>query len=237
MLRNQFLGPIVLTMLFLTASIATSCNSGNQQNTEGNTDNKTSKETAQKTGPATPVKNILFFGTSLTAGYGLDVSEAFPALIQNKIDAVPLNYRVINAGLSGETSAAGKERIDFVISDQPLAVFVLEIGANDGLRGLPIKDLVSNLQEIIDHVKAKNPDVKFVLAGMQIPPSMGIQYAADFKAVYPALAKKNNMTLVPFLLQGVGGIPKLNQEDGIHPTVDGQKILAENVWAQLKGLL
>ena len=182
------------------------------------------------------VKNILFFGTSLTAGLGLDPSEAYPTLIQNRIDSLKLSYNVINAGLSGETSAAGKGRIDWLLK-QPVAVFVLELGANDGLRGIQVTETTKNLQFIIDKVKAKYPDVKMVLAGMQVPPNMGNPYANDFKNMFPALAEKNNMTLIPFLLDKVGGVPKLNQPDGIHPTAEGGKILAENVWVKLKEVL
>ena len=181
-------------------------------------------------------KNILFFGTSLTAGMGLDPSEAFPAVIQNKIDSLKLPYKVINGGLSGETSAGGKGRIDWLLK-QPVSIFVLELGANDGLRGLPVTQTTKNLQDIVDRVKAKYPDAKLVLAGMQVPPNMGAKYAADFKNIFPELAKKNNMALIPFLLDKVGGVPKLNQADGIHPTAEGDKILAENVWVVLKDLL
>ncbi|MBC7617025.1 MAG: arylesterase [Pedobacter sp.] len=181
-------------------------------------------------------KNILFFGTSLTAGLGLDPSEAYPALIQNRIDSLKLPYNVINAGLSGETSAAGKGRIDWLLK-QPVHIFVLELGANDGLRGIQVTETTKNLQFIIDKVKAKYPDVEFVLAGMQVPPNMGNPYASDFKNMFPALAEKNNMVLIPFLLDKVGGVPSLNQPDGIHPTAEGDKILAENVWVKLKGLL
>jgi len=181
-------------------------------------------------------ENILFFGTSLTAGYGLDQNEAYPALIQKKIDSLDLPYKVINGGLSGETSAAGKSRIDWLLK-QPVSVFVLELGANDGLRGIPVATTKANLQSIIDKVKAKYPHVKLVLSGMEVPPNMGARYAADFRAMFKQLAEKNKMVFVPFLLEGVGGVPKLNQEDGIHPTAEGQKILAENVWIKLEGVL
>lgn len=182
-------------------------------------------------------QRILFFGTSLTAGYGLDdVNEAYPALIQNKIDALHLPYQVVNAGLSGETSAGGKGRIDWLLK-QPIDIFVLELGANDGLRGLSVSQTADNLQAIIDRVKAKYPKVRLVMTGMQMPPSMGEKYTADFKKLFADLASKNEMVFIPFLLEGVGGIPKLNQKDGIHPTAEGQKILAANVWAKLKPLL
>ncbi len=219
--------------LFVLSLILLSC--GNQQS-KSNTD-KTLDSADQKTSvPAAKKKNILFFGTSLTAGYGLDPTEAYPALIQNRIDSLKMPYNVINGGLSGETSAGGKGRIDWLLK-QPVDIFVLELGANDGLRGLPVAQTIKNLQDIIDRVKAKYPDAKMVMAGMQVPPNMGTKYAADFKNMFPDLAKKNQMALIPFLLDKVGGVPKLNQADGIHPTAEGDKILAENVWIVLKGLL
>jgi len=147
-----------------------------------------------------------------------------------------LPYKVINGGLSGETSAGGKGRIDWLLKQQ-VDIFVLELGSNDGLRGVPVAVTTKNLQDIIDRVKAKYPEARLVMAGMQMPPSMGKKYAADFKNMFPELAKKNNMSLIPFLLEKVGGVPKLNQADGIHPTAEGDKILAENVWAVLKPLL
>jgi acyl-CoA thioesterase-1 len=143
---------------------------------------------------------------------------------------------VINAGLSGETSAAGKSRIDWLLK-QKIDVFVLELGANDGLRGIAVAETTKNLQAIIDAVKAKYPEVKMVMAGMQVPPNMGSTYANDFKAIFPKLATANNMVLIPFLLDKVGGVPELNQPDGIHPTAEGDKILAENVWVKLKDIL
>jgi acyl-CoA thioesterase I len=181
-------------------------------------------------------KNILFFGNSLTAGYGLELSQAFPALIQKRLDSLGLPYRAINAGLSGETTAGGKGRIDWLLR-QKVDVFVLELGGNDGLRGIPTKETRRNLQEIIDRVKNKYPDVKIILAGMQIPPNMGPQYAAEFRDIYRDLAEKNGTALIPFLLEGVGGIPKLNLPDGIHPTVEGHKIVMENVWKALSEVI
>jgi acyl-CoA thioesterase-1 len=182
-------------------------------------------------------KTVLFFGDSLTAGYGLDdPSEAFPGVVQNKIDSAKLPYKVVNAGLSGETSAGGKGRIAWILK-QKVDVFVLELGANDGLRGLPVTETIQNLQAIIDSVKTKYPKAKLVMLGMQVPPNMGNIYANDFKALFPALAAKNNMTLVPFLLKGVGGVPSLNQHDGIHPTAAGAKIIGNNVWQELKPIL
>jgi acyl-CoA thioesterase-1 len=173
-------------------------------------------------------KVILFFGDSLTAGYGLSTEEAFPALIEKELNKSDKKVRVVNAGLSGETSAGGLSRIDWILR-QPVDVFVLELGANDGLRGLPLEQTRKNLQSIIEKVRAKYPDCKIVLAGMMVPPNMGKQYTDEFKDIYPDLAKKNNATLIPFLLQDVGGIEKLNQADGIHPNVEGHKIIANNL--------
>jgi len=182
-------------------------------------------------------KTILFFGNSLTAGYGLeDKSEAFPGIIQETIDSLGLPYTVVNGGLSGETSAGGNERIEWLLKQQ-IDVFVLELGANDGLRGLPVEDTYKNLLSIIEKVKVAWPDCKVVLAGMMVPPSMGKNYADQFNAVFPRLAKEANVTLVPFLLENVAGEAELNQNDGIHPTKEGQQILAENVWEVLQPLL
>jgi acyl-CoA thioesterase I len=182
------------------------------------------------------LKTILFFGNSLTAGYGLDPAESFPSLIQKKIDSMHLPYKTVNAGVSGETSAGGSGRIDWILK-QPVDVFVLELGANDGLRGIPVVETKKNLQTIIDKVKAKYPHAKLVLAGMQVPPNMGQEYSDNFRKLFPDLAAKNNMTLIPFLLQGVGGVRELNQQDGIHPTAEGEKIVTENVWKVLQGVL
>ncbi len=179
---------------------------------------------------------ILFFGNSLTAGMGLDPEEAFPAVIQDKIDSLGLNYEVINAGLSGETTAGGKNRVGWVL-DQPVDVFVLELGANDGLRGLPLEQTRQNLQAIIDTVRKTNAEAEIILAGMQIPPNMGAAYTSEFRKIFPELAEKNEVHFVPFLLKGVGGDPDLNQPDGIHPTAEGQRILAENVWEVLKEVI
>ncbi len=181
-------------------------------------------------------KTILFFGDSLTAGHGLDPEDAFPNLIQGKINERKINYKVINSGLSGETSAGGLARIDWVLK-QPVDVFVLELGANDGLRGLPLDATKRNLQEIIDRVKAKSPSTKIVLAGMMVPPNMGEDYSVQFVKIYPELAQKNKALLIPFLLERVAGIPGLNLEDGIHPNIEGHQIVAENVWEVISPIL
>jgi acyl-CoA thioesterase-1 len=181
-------------------------------------------------------KTILFFGNSLTAGYGLDILEAFPALIQEKIDSLGLSYKVINAGLSGETTASGNSRVEWVLRE-PVDIFVLELGGNDGLRGISTDETRKNLIEIIEKVRTTNADVKIVLAGMQIPPNMGEEYTSRFKVIYPELSEEKNTGLIPFLLKNVGGIPDLNLPDGIHPTAEGHKIVAENIWEVIQPLL
>ncbi|MEI6946300.1 arylesterase [Paraflavisolibacter sp. H34] len=194
----------------------------------------TEKETAKTPAEPEAAKTILFFGNSLTAGYGLDSpDQAFPALVQDTLKALGLPYKVINGGLSGETSAGGKSRIDWLLQ-QKIDVFVLELGANDGLRGIPVTETRKNLQDILDKVRAKYPDCRLVLAGMQVPPNMGNKYAGDFRSMFRDLAATNNITLVPFLLEGVGGESRLNQADGIHPTAEGHAILARNVWKVLE---
>ncbi len=183
-------------------------------------------------------KLIVFFGNSLTAGYGLSPGVAFPALIQEKIRQQKLNYKVLNAGQSGDTSADGLGRISFLIEQYPpFDVFVLELGANDGLRGLNPVQTLENLQGIIDRVKTNNPEVLIVLAGMMVPPNMGPEYTDQFQKIFPDLAMNNQTALIPFILDGVAGDPDLNIEDGIHPNVEGHKIVAQNVWEVLKGLL
>ena len=208
----------------------------------GNNEEKASEATKQKREQVTAkagnakAKTIVFYGNSLTAGYGVDPSEAFPFLIQEKIDSLQLPYKVINAGLSGETTAGGKSRIDWILR-QPVNIFVLELGGNDGLRGIPIAETSRNLQAIIDRVREKYPDVRIILAGMQVPPNMGRNYATAFRVVFQQLAGKNKVELIPFLLENVGGITHLNQGDGIHPNPQGHKIVAENVWRVLQGVL
>ena len=185
---------------------------------------------------ATEPKTLLFFGDSLTAGYGLDPDEAFPALIQQKLDASGLAWRVVNAGLSGETTAGGLRRLDWILR-QPVDIFVIELGGNDGLRGIDPETSRSNLESMIRRIRERYPAIKIVLSGMQMPTNMGPAYTSQFAAMYPALAQRTAVTLIPFLLEGVGGVPELNLPDGIHPTAEGHKIVAETVWRALKPLL
>lgn len=181
-------------------------------------------------------KMVLFLGDSLAAGYGLQASQAFPALIQQKIDALNWNYKVINAGLSGDTSAGGLRRIDWLLRGR-VDVLVLELGANDGLRGIDLSTTKANLQGIIDKVKARNPRVKIVIAGMMVPPNLGQDYTRQFQQMYPELAKSNSAVLIPFLLEGVAGESSLNLPDGIHPTAEGHKLISETVWTHLRPVL
>lgn len=184
----------------------------------------------------TKEKTVLFFGDSLTAGYGIDPAQAFPAVVQGKIREKGWRFRAVNAGVSGETTAGGLRRIDWVLQ-RPVDVFVLELGANDGLRGLPLEAAQQNLQAIIDRVRAKYPQACVVLAGMRVPTNLGAEYTDRFRSMFVTLAKANELALIPFLLQGVGGNPRLNLPDGLHPTPAGHKIVADNVWQVLEPVL
>ena len=184
----------------------------------------------------TPRPTILILGDSLAAGYGVDREEAFPALLQRKIDTAGLKYEVINAGISGDTTAGGFRRIYWLLQ-RKIDVLVLELGGNDGLRGIAPATTRTNLQTIIERTKAKYPNVKVVITGMQMPPNMGQEYTTAFRKVFPEVAKQNKAALVPFLLEGVGGKPELNLPDQIHPNAEGHRIVAENIWSVLKPLL
>ena len=218
-------------LLFMSFTLLSCGESGKKEKSE---DSETSAE--NESDNENDKKVILFFGDSLTAGYGLEKGEGFPEILQQKIDSLGLSYQVVNAGLSGETTSGGRNRIDWVLK-QNVDIFVLELGANDGLRGIPISETKNNLQEIIDFVREENPDIEIILAGMQIPPNMGQDYTSEFREIFPDLAEKNDVYLIPFLLEDVAGIPELNQQDGIHPTAEGQEILAENVWEVLKPVI
>lgn len=175
---------------------------------------------------------IVFYGDSLTAGYGVGTDLAFPALVGEKLIQAGHEVEVVNSGVSGETSAGGLTRIDWVLG-RKTDIFILELGANDGLRGLPIEQTAKNLQAIIDKVRAKYPESKIVIAGMMVPPNMGSKYSEEFVQIFTNLAKENNTMLIPFLLDGVAGDVELNQPDGIHPNVRGHEIVAETVFSEL----
>ena len=188
------------------------------------------------TAAAPSLRTILFLGDSITAGFGLELSQAYPALIQQWIKEKDWNFRVINAGQSGDTSAGGLGRMDWLLKNK-IDVLVLELGGNDGLRGLPVEVTRKNLQAIIDRAKERYPRVQIVIAGMKIPPNMGAQYSREFEAMFATLAKKNDAALIPFILEGVGGVRQMNLSDGIHPTAKGHEIVAANVWKVLEPVL
>ena len=228
-----------LLLYLLVCCTVWSC--GDNATTTKTTSKQTTATTETTASPSTAnttakKKKVVFFGDSLTAAYGLDEDQGFASLIQKKIDSLDLAYEVVNAGLSGETTAGGNSRIDWILR-QPIDVFILELGGNDGLRGIDPDASFKNLQSIIDKVKAKYPVAKIVLAGMEAPPNMGDDFTSEFRAMYPKLAKANDTALIPFLLDKVGGIPELNQPDGIHPTAKGHQIVAETIWKVLKDVL
>ncbi|GAB4119247.1 MAG: arylesterase [Acidobacteriota bacterium] len=181
-------------------------------------------------------KRILILGDSLTAGYGLDPKQAYPALLQERIDREGLPYRVVDAGVSGDTSAGGLSRINWLLRE-PVDVLVLELGANDGLRGIELDSTRRNLQGIIDRTRQSYPDVRILIAGMMVPPNLGKDYATRFRELFVELAATNGAVLLPFLLEGVAGRPELNLPDGIHPTAEGHRRVADNVWRYLRPLL
>jgi acyl-CoA thioesterase-1 len=171
---------------------------------------------------------LLFLGDSLTAGYGLDPEEAYPALIEDALNADGIEVNVINGGLSGETSAGGLRRLRWVLR-RPVELLVIALGANDSLRGLPPEDTQKNLEGMIEAAREIQPEIRILLAGMYAPPNMGAAYRERFDLIYTELAKSHAVELVPFLLEGVAGEPSLNQADGIHPNVEGQKRVAQNL--------
>ncbi len=183
-------------------------------------------------------KTILIFGDSITAGYGIEPSQAFPALIQNRIDSLGMNYKVLNGGLSGETSAGGVRRINWVLQrKEKVDIMILELGGNDGLRGIDLTSTKDNLQKIVDQALAKNPDMEILIAGMQVPPNLGIEYTSEFQSLYPDLAEENDLELIPLILDKVGGRDEFMQPDQIHPNIAGHKIVAETIWDSLKSYL
>jgi acyl-CoA thioesterase-1 len=220
----------LLCLLF----IGVSC--GEKQNRNKAGTEESAPDSIQNKGISASGKVMLFFGNSLTAGMGLDPEEAFPAFIQNKLDSLGYDYIVVNAGLSGETTASGRNRLPWVLN-QDVSVFILELGANDGLRGIPLEETRSNLQAMIEEVREKNPGTAIVLAGMQIPPNMGPEYTSEFREMFPQLAEAYDLALIPFLLKDVGGVTELNQNDGIHPTKEGHRIIADNIWPVIEGVI
>jgi acyl-CoA thioesterase I len=209
-----------LFLLLFLALLGSSC---------GSTTDKKQETTQTEQTVAADKKTILFFGNSLSAGYGIEPELAFPGRTQSRLDSLKKDFKVINGGLSGETTAGGLSRLDWFLEEEPY-LFVLELGGNDGLRGIALSETKKNLLAIIDKVQSKYPNTKIILAGMQIPPNMGQEYTDEFKAIYPAVAKEKNITLIPFLLEGVAGNPELNLPDGIHPTEEGHRLVFETIW-------
>lgn len=200
---------------------------------------QTSSAGATAAAPASrfrPGSIILFVGTSLTAGYGLEPEDAYPELVQRKLDSAGLKFQVVNAGISGETSSGLLRRIDWLLR-QPFEIIVIETGANDGLRGVPVETMAQNIQQIIDGVRLVRRHAQIVLVQMEAPPNLGATYTRRFREVFPELAKRNNVILMPFLLEGVAGVRALNQGDGMHPNEPGSRVVAENVWRALSPLI
>jgi acyl-CoA thioesterase-1 len=187
------------------------------------------------TAPATPSgPRIVILGDSLTAGLGLGVDQSYPALLQQRLKAQGSDFQIVNAGVSGDTSAGGLSRLDWALEGD-VRVLIVALGGNDGLRGLPPEQLKENLSQII--TRAQKRDIKVILAGMEAPPNYGREYIVGFHQVYPSLAKEYHVALVPFLLDGVAGQDALNQRDGIHPSPEGARIVADNVWKVLKPVI
>ena len=186
---------------------------------------------------ASEVKKIVFIGDSITAGYGLDPEAAYPSLIQDRIDAQSLPYKVVNAGVSGDTTAGGLRRVAWVLRGSQPAIVVIALGGNDGLRGVPIEQTRQNLRQMIDKIRDLSPDSHILLAGMRMPESMGANYTERFFESFATVAEEKGVAQIPFLLEGVGGDPNLNQSDEIHPNAAGQKVIAETVWGALEALL
>ncbi|QCK15325.1 arylesterase [Mangrovivirga cuniculi] len=217
--------------ILIFCAICFSCNNNNQNQRSSNIDekkkDKVSENELEEKNESSKV--ILFYGNSLTAGLGVDPDQSFPSVTENILDSLGYDYEIVNAGVSGETTASGLSRLDWVIENTEFDVFVLELGANDGLRGIPVDETYRNLTEIIKKVRKADPDVKILLTGMMVPPNMGPDYSSAFLAVFPKVAEEQNVEFMPFLLQDVAGIDSLNQDDGIHPNVKGHKITARNL--------
>ena len=228
-LRGFPLGPLGAFFLFTTLLLSCSGPSGDERSDGKQRD---ASEPGKDGKEAEAI--ALFFGNSLTAGSGVKPSEAFPALIQERVDSLGWGVEIINSGVSGQTSSGGLGRIDWVLEQHHIDLFLLELGANDGLRGIDPSETRKNLQRIIDRVRKAYPETRIVLAGMQVPPNMGPEYAEDFKGIFPELAKKNDIERIPFLLKGVAGVDSLNQSDGIHPTAEGHRVVARTVWGHIR---
>jgi acyl-CoA thioesterase I len=227
---------IVRLVACLALFCAVACGSRNGNEDRDQRENARPATDSAVSVPRTDVSHnrVVVLGDSLTAGLGLSLKASFPTQLQNRIDDAGLDYTIVNAGVSGDTSAGGLSRLDWAL-DGDVRVLIVALGGNDGLRGLPVTELARNLSAIIERAQARG--ITVILAGMEAPPNYGFEYTASFHKVYPALAKKYHVALVPFLLEGVGGIAALNQADGIHPTPEGAQRVADNVWAVLQPAL
>jgi acyl-CoA thioesterase-1 len=230
------LGPkIIKFCYFIFVLLLMGC--GNEKSEKKTEESIAEKEEVTMVSETMTSKTILCFGDSITAGYGLeDSNEAYPALLQNKIDSLELDYTVINSGLSGETTAGGRSRLNWVMK-QKVDIFLLELGGNDGLRGIPLTETRANLRAIIESIQEQSPDTRIILAGMELPPNMGQDYTSEFRDVFSDLAAAYDVEFIPFILKDVGGIEALNQDDGIHPTAEGHRIVANTVWEVLEPLI
>ena len=228
--------PIIIKFCyFILVILLMGC--GNEKKSEKNREENSDTEETTVISENSKSKTILCFGDSITAGYGLeDSNEAYPALLQKKIDSLELNYTVINSGLSGETTAGGRSRLSWVMK-QKVDIFLLELGGNDGLRGIPLTETKANLKAIIETVQTESPSTRIILAGMELPPNMGKDYTTEFRELFAEIASQYDVAFIPFILKDVGGIKALNQNDGIHPTAEGHKIVANTVWEVLRPMV
>lgn len=199
-------------------------------------DSSAADSTATDSTATDKAPRIVFLGDSLTAGFGLDLDEAYPTLIQDKIAALGKKVKVVNAGITGDTSAGGLSRLDWMMKER-IDILVIALGANDGLRGVPVESMRDNLRAIIRKARKREPKIEIVLAGMLVPPNQGEEYSESYRKVFPEVAREENVTLLPFLLEGVAGKPEMNQIDAIHPTAEGQQVMAENVWGVLEPMV
>jgi len=232
--RNGF-ASFAGALLLAAFSVACQKSSAPDQSSAGMAPSTSSFAPAKTSTKSDGRPKIVAFGDSLTAGFGLHEDQSFPTLLQSKLDQKGYRYHVVNAGMSGDTSAGGVGRIDWALEEGPVKFLLLELGGNDGLRGLPVAEMKKNLAEIIERAQARG--VTVILAGMEAPPNMGEEYTGEFRLVYRDLAKKYKLTLIPFLLEGVAGNREMNQPDGIHPNAAGEKVMTENVWRELEPLL
>ena len=228
--------PIIIKFCyFILVILLMGC--GNEKKSEKAREENSDTEETTVISENSKSKTILCFGDSITAGYGLeDSNEAYPALLQKKIDSLDLNYTVINSGLSGETTAGGRSRLSWVMK-QKVDIFLLELGGNDGLRGIPLTETKANLKAIIETIQNESPNTRIILAGMELPPNMGKDYTTEFRELFAEIASQYDVAFIPFILKDVGGIKALNQNDGIHPTAEGHKIVANTVWEVLRPMV